>query len=33
VHLARLGRYLGDAGLTEAGVDVLEALAKLNWRG
>ncbi len=33
VHLAKLGRYLGDAGLTEAGLDVLEALAKLNWRG
>lgn len=30
VHLAKLGRYLGDAGLTEAGTDVLEVLAKSN---
>jgi uncharacterized protein len=30
VHLARLGKYLGEANLTEAGSDVLDALARGN---
>jgi hypothetical protein len=30
VHIAKLGRYLGDAGLTEAGHQLLEALGNGN---
>ena len=30
VHLAKLGKYLGEANLTEAGRDVLEAFTRMN---
>jgi uncharacterized protein len=30
VHLAKLGKYLGEANLHDAGLDVLEVLAKTN---
>lgn len=32
VHLAKLGQYLGDANLTDAGLNLLAALEKLNTR-
>jgi uncharacterized protein len=30
VHLAKLGKYIGEANLREAGLDVLAALASVN---
>ncbi len=30
VYVARLGHYIGDANINEAGADLLEAMAKLQ---
>lgn len=30
VYIARLGHYIGDANINDAGSDLLEALAKLR---
>ncbi len=30
VHIARLGRYIGEVHITEAGLDLLAAQEKLN---
>jgi len=30
VYVARLGHYIGDANINDAGLDLLEALAKLR---